>query len=510
MLTALVLSGCLNQPDTEPASDVVAPPVLPVINDDGTIELDIPVDVVLIGFPQSTVTGLAAALEPLPIKHGIYTNQRLLYPESGLPQPNPRVNPMQPTAVYEVQAAQIGTAARLAAALEAGSVDGLFDANLAEDLIVAELEDQGMAVSAQHPSLVFVHLGATGHHYRMTYETGHVDKVRVYGERQPVLVMDVSAAVDPWVGDGESYNLPVSADGADTVDTLADAARVATHFRLLQGPLYPPTTLTCHGITILTVVRGTALTETLPGYRTADDYVEPDRLVDAWENLLGDGRVFVDHVVLRLPADDPELEAVLRTGQLEALRYWMDQNWDDYWVPHDGCEPYVSVFLYGDLSDSGVSGIATYDVRDGRRLSFSSFNDLNRMQEEDAGLFAPVFHVPDESRYDSDWLDFLYTHETGHLFGQRHPHDVTLVDGSDGDRTYSSIWSAMSYQEDGKLPQFGAIDVNNQARNRAGILMEAVLAASPDDPAIDVALERMAEYDWLGAAAALEPALGTA
>lgn len=502
LLAFTAVAGCLEDKIETDATDSQPALVPALLGDQGIITLDVPVDVYMVGFPNATAMMVQAELEPEPIAHQVYSFGRtVLGPDGTIAAKN---NPVRPTAEYRVHAVPLGD---LAKRLDDSATDGLYDANQAEDALVLLLEQSGYLLDPNRPALVLLHLGDRGHSYRIQYETGYVDQVRAFGERTPLLVLDVSAAVDPWVGNGFEYNSPLQ---FDEVGALADAARAATHFRLLQGPLYPPALAPCHAVTLLTAVRGTNLADILPGYASAQDLVQVENLTRSWEALLGEGRVHVDPVFLQLPTDDLVLEAVLRTGDLDLLRFWMDENWDDYWVPHDGCEAYVSIFLVGDMTDSGVSGIAMYDIRDDRRLSFSSFNDLSRMQEEGAGAGAPVFYIPDDSRYENDWLDFLYTHETGHLFGQRHPHDINLVGGGGFDPTFSSIWSAMSYQEDGKLPQFGVVDQANQARNRAGFLLQAVLELDPEHPAVDASLEHMGQYHWRAANQILEGALASA
>ncbi len=503
LLAVASISGCLS--DGEPQKDQVVeiPELLPaILQEDGTISVTVPVDVFMVGFSESTAATVRAQLDNEVIEHGVYSFARsFLAPEGQVG--GTIKNFVQPTTQYRVHAVPLGN---LVSTLDQHMLETYYDANAAEDALVEHLTDAGFELDANRPSLVLMHLGTQGHSYRILYETGYVNQVRAFGERTPLLVLDVSAAMDPWVGTWDRYNSPLDSD--DT-GPLVDAVVAATHFRLLQGPLYPPTLAPCHAVTLLTAVRGTAAAEVLPGYTSAEDMVQADNLTRAWETLLGEGRVHVDPVVIQLPTDDPGLEAILRTGNLDLLRFWMDENWGDYWVEHEGCEAYVSIFLVGDVSDNGISGIAMYDIRDDRRLSFSSFNDLNRMREEGTGMGAPVFYVPDDSRYHSDWLDFLYTHESGHLFSMRHPHDVTLISGGAFETTFSSIWSSMSYQQDGKLPQFGVIDHTNYMRNRAGFLLEAVIEQDGESEAVTSALDHMGKYHWEAANRILEDALAS-
>lgn len=489
------MSGCASVEEPQDVPDPVEA-ILPATYADGAVDVEIPVPVVLIGFNGSVAAALQEELAPRAVEHSLYGYARsLLAPEGDHPPLG--LHHVQPQARYEVHSLPLDGLDDLP------KEDGLYLAREAEDAVVALLEGHGLAPHPGGPTLVFLNLDDTGHSYRMQYETGYVDGVRVFGERHPVLIMDTSAAVDPWVGDGQPYNRPMQ---DPDIETLVAATHTATEFRLLQGPIYPPTTKTCHAVTLVTAVRGTALSTHLPGYADPRELVDVENLTASWESLLGEGRVFIDSVFLDLPLDDPGLEVVLRNGPSDALRFWIDENWDDYHVAHEGCEAYVSLFIMGDASDSGVSGIAMYDVRDDRRLSWSAMNDMTRFNEEQDGAFAPIFYNDDDSRERLDWLNFLYTHETGHLFGQRHPHDISTPDGGGVDTTYSSIWSAMSYQQDGKIPLFGAIDANNHARNRAGFLLDEVLDQQPDAN-VTTALQHMGELAWWDAAYELERTL---
>jgi hypothetical protein len=125
-------------------------------------------------------------------------------------------------------------------------------------------------------------------------------------------------------------------------------------------------------------------------------------------------------------------------------------------------------------------------------------NDLTLFAEED-GELGTVFYQHDPTRNFTDWVNFLFSHETGHLFGQRHPHDISTNGGPPGGMTFAAIWSAMSYQQDGKIPLFGAVDQNNYARNRAGFLIDAALAIDAGAPEIAQALQLAGEYRWMEA-----------
>ncbi len=507
-------AGCdepMQSPPPEPGNDEgdggepTAQARPPATYADGRFAVDVPVPVILVGFPSGTAAELHGLLPELRPDQRTYNNARLLSPTFLNSGATTRPNPMDPTADYQYHDAPAIRAAIDAALPDLTIADGLLDANAMDDLIQQQIDALSLPVTADTPGIVLLHLGSNDHAYRLTYPTGYIENVRAFGERNPYTVLDVSARVDPYVGSSRSFNQPIAAEGA--AETLAEAVRVATWYRTLQGPLYPQSVDPCHAVTLMVVYRASTLSQTLPGYSRAEDLLDQEYLLAAWESLLGEGRVHVDPLFIALPVDDPPLEAILREGSNEALRAYMDENWDAYHVDHDGCQAYLSVFLIGDAADSGVSGIAMYDINDQRRISMSWMNDLTQFNEED-GAAGPIFYSDDPSRDRTDWVNFLFSHETGHLFGQRHPHDVSASGAPSAGMSFAAIWSSMSYQQDGKMPLFGAVDTNNYWRNRAGFIGEAAGEAGlVDDPVFAEALQLMGNNEWQEAGDALQAAL---
>ncbi|MGB1698074.1 MAG: hypothetical protein ACPHK8_06715, partial [Thermoplasmatota archaeon] len=335
----LSFSGCLSE-DPEPETET-SPALADVRVDDLRVHMDIPVPVVLIGFDEGYADTLRASLLDETVDHYVYDFPRnFLLDSAGGGSQVP--NAMLPTANYSVHDLS-ALKQDLLAAMEEHRGPGGVNATAIEDWLAAALPANGVSLSKQTPALVFLHLGGANQ-YRVVYSTGHVDDARVFGERQGLLIMDASAAADPWVGAFNSWEEPLSSSPV-SVPVLHQAILHATHYRLLQGPLYPVSLQECHAITLIVASRATTLTETIPEYQSALALADAPKLTKQWEALLGEGNVHVDLEGRLLPVDDPVLDAILRTGDLDALRWHFDENWDDYWVAHEGCEAYVSLYL---------------------------------------------------------------------------------------------------------------------------------------------------------------------
>lgn len=477
---------------------------------DGLLEVEVPVPVVLVGFGANATEALRKELDARPVRHALLSSEAN-FPPLGAARYGFPSFPLAPVPRYEVHALPDAAAASFFGRLAAeGELEkGLYDADLAERLLVDVLTREGLAPRAEAPTLVLLHAGQRlpePHSYRVAYEAGVVGGARAFGEREPLLAFDLSAAPDAWVGQDAPYEKPMKDPAAAGVPkTLALLARHATEHRLLQAPLYPVSPQGCHGITILGVTRAGSLGPA-PILPRAFDAIDASALKASFETLAGGEAVHVDLKLLRLPVDDPALHAVASTGNLDALRWYVTERWDDYWVAHEGCEAYLSVLIEGSVAD-GNMGIAQWDVDEDRRISFSIVDDEARiceMEAVDCGGASPgVFALP----------MYLVAHETGHLFGQRHPHDVTFHDG-DGQRApaFSSVHSVMSYQSADRTWSFGAIDANNWARNRVATLFQQADGASLDDAALKPVLDALSRQDWRAAAAALPrtPAEGAA
>jgi hypothetical protein len=538
-LTAPLVAGCVAPAQLAPAG-LDAGPVADVLKllDGGGFEVRVPVHLALMGFEPGTSAALQSALEPERIEHLASSAALNLPPDPAAATASGLLPlPVIPTAVYVVHEMPAAftdvTLARVAASRMGDAAGAVFDGNVLEDWLATELPGQGVPLDTDTPALVFLHAGGglpEGHAYRYSYLGGYVEPVRLVGERAPLLVMDVSAAADPYVvarppspegiafgtvfgrAEPQAFDRPLARGGADVVEVLREAAVEATNYRLLQGSLYPPTTLPCHAITLILGVRGAALTEVLPGYTRAQGAVDAASLDRAWENITGRGTVEVDVRVLRMPLDDPVLDAVSRggLGTLDALRFWLDANWQRYWVAHEGCEPYVSFLVYGDAADADSFGIATYDVQRSHRVSFAVVNEATRVRDEWRGPAADLAGTRDASRAKMDWVNLFFAHETGHLIGQQHTHNIQRA-GSDlpGTRwSFSSVWSAMSYQTDDKTLDFGAVDRANYHRNRAGYLLQAAQAEGLEGSTVwKGATQALAAYRWAEAGRLLEAAL---
>jgi hypothetical protein len=517
VLLALVaaVTGCLGA--TQPLGPAVAPlppaldPALALVEGRG-FALRVPVDVVVLGFDPGTAAALQVVLDEDPVLQDAL---------------------VQPTAVFRVHEASAALTAGALAAIEAARVPDapgdLYDANAVEDWLAVRLPAEGVPMDPDTPALVLLHGGDTlpqGHGYRVTYPKGWLEPVRLFGERHPLLVLDASAAEDKYVTEPpfsaerlvfgsvfgasqpDAYDFPLEPRGQATVEALAEAARDAVQYRLLQGDAVPVSTKPCHAVTLLLGVRATALTETLPGHAAAEASV--DLLDSVWENVTDASNVEVDLRVLRLPLDDPVLDVVSRggLGTSEAIKAWVSQNWASYWVPHEGCEAYVTFLVFGDPADADSFGIAMHDVQADHRVAFIVVNDATRLRDAWRGPAQEVVGTGSPSRV-PDWVTYLYAHETGHLLGQAHPHNIALEDGTLGtDRSFSSVWSAMSYQTDDRVSDFGALDRANHLRNRAGSLVKAAVDAGLQDTSgFADAMALLRAYRWQAAGDALVPLL---
>lgn len=459
------------------------------LKSDGTLGVTVPVPVVLMGFPKSTADALAAKLDPRKVDHDAYNTQNLLMPGSaGGTTPLPIVT----TADYRVYHADNDTYAQLLALSEGDANLGgaLRDANKIEDWLAARLAPDPTA-----PTIVLLAMPSE-RTYQYTLPGGALEGVRVFGERHPLLVVDVTASTDEWVGTSNAYDQPLNVGDAKIVDTLATLVAQATHHRILQGPLYPQATTECHAVTVLALERASSLGGSGLVARGAD-LLDTDTLAASFTALMGN-TVHLDVKSLLLPVDDPALGALTTGGEQDALRTYLETNFEQYHVPHEGCEPYLSLVVDGDATD-GTHGVAQFDATSGHRIAFSFVDDVQQLCAQ------PDFPIcASDSDGSFDWFTFLVAHETGHLLGQRHPHDIT---GGDVARTmsFSSIWSPMSYQVGDKIAEFGAMDKNNQLRNRVAYLYAEKHADL--DEAGTVALEdALSLHDWAAAEAALRGA----
>lgn len=506
-----------------------------VIRPDGRVALDIPVQVVLVGFPSSMPPALASRLAPQTFDHEYNSAPWSLDPEHPRPLPawsQPPL-PFLPTARYSVGAlSPAGSAAVESATVAAAENPWQSDGNAVEEAIRSELVREGFVLRADLPMLVVVHrgeanMGHAGYVYRA--ESGWVENARFFGGLHPFLVLDVSAAPDPdatYGSQGRAYERPLAPVGEATLAALDLAIEDATRVRLLPDLSYSTPARTCQAVTVLLAVRATSGEGLLPMMGDPDETVDPARLRDTFAELTG-GQVFVDLVRIDLPVDDPALDAIARAvsgttmtwhvpgvssgtsnvqnAVFELARTWIEVNWDRYHVPHEGCEPFLSVAIWGDVADSPYEyGFALHGEQSGHRFSFSSVGWMNRLAA-DPGPTPVTWRDPSRGFYDP--VDAIVAHETGHLLGLHHTHH----DPADA---WSDVWafgktlSIMGYPWQEKTVQFGAIDRANFARNQASFALDAVRRAGDlATPEAQEALGLLEAWRWNEATLALRPIL---
>lgn len=499
------------------------------ITDDDRLRIEVPVHIAMVGFPGSTSQAVADRLEKTPVDHQAYDSPRLLHGQgteaTAFPAPSFTENPVLPVAVPQVHHLDEDLAEAYRQHLEANEVDGtqgtIYDADAAERWLADQLREQGVPVDPDTPTLVLIHTGQEGKHaYRYTYTNGYLEPVRAFGGQQPILALDASAFSDPWVANatglvctegtdvqptcelqvGESWDRALPATGTATVDALEGAIDAAIQYRLLQGPLYPVADKPCYAVTVVLGVEETAPSQASPVNPSAEALLNGPLLDQALSAAVAPMTLHLDTTVLSLPADDPELAAIAETEDAELVREWMIRHWEDHWVAHDGCEAVVSFHLFGDASQGGDWGIAMMDRTDGYRVSLSVTAGLERFQETYTGPASGEINDRESSRSSYRMVDMLVAHETGHLLGLRHPHDITTTDPGDDQGTiwtFSSTLTAMSYQTEDRTWRFGEIDQTNLQRNRAGVLLQAAIEDDLDGtPGYQEALLQLAEHDW--------------
>ncbi|HET6397980.1 MAG TPA: hypothetical protein VFH47_00320 [Candidatus Thermoplasmatota archaeon] len=481
-------------------------PGAPVWRPDGSLQVDVPLDVVLVGFPAGTAAALQSELDAWEhqsdnlLSHPQFPADGTIATRAYTYQAQPLVQRVVPR-VLEVDAAQ-------AQAFHATVpvVDGLRDARATERLALELARDAGAIASPDLPPLVILHQGRDAAGYRMTYENGWLDGVRFFGGSEPVIVADVSAPMDRWVGDRQAYDLPVA---TDDLESLAFLVEDAAHYRAVHGGLYPPPLAPCHAVTVLYAVRASGTTG-LWSPITAAQALDAARIRARFEELTGDV-VHVDVVTKTLPVDDPALDAMLRNvgvamllpvsqgvaDPVELVRGWVERNWESYHVPHDGCEEYVSLVVFGDYLDDTDFGIAMHAADRSRRFSFSMASEWARAYAEAGPVGGIVYGSRPAHMGQYDLVTFLVTHETGHLFGLAHPHNHIDADNRRIVWSFSPGLTPMSYQTFDRTTDFGAIDRANWARNRVGFLFAALHeAGARDHPAAKAALEAVDRHAW--------------
>lgn len=518
VLTGLAGCGASSTGVNESARAAAAP--VAAVWKDGRLNIDVPVPVITIGFPEKDVAALQAELQPFAVNHQTGDLNQSLPPDvfEVVETQDPAVLlpafgetitlPVLPIAHYRVTAAPAALEQQFAALLEnIRDKDGHLDALAAEDFLAGALP-----LDPDNPTIVVLHkktLGAAARGWKIQGPTGFIAPVRLFGERHPLLVLDPSAVADSYASGTTTdpfaqnvYHNPVASSAAAII---AQYVRDATSYRVLQGPVYPPSQAPCHAVTgIFGLRESTSVSESM--VRKARETFDAQRVKAGWDHLTGTN-VFFDLKILSLPVDDPVLDALAR-GEFpafEVMRGYLSVMFEQYHVEHAGCEEYLSVVFAGDVAStpSGVLGIGTYDDSPGQRISMSWVHDIFRLTFDPA---SPYCFFSCNGKEFNNWWEYLFSHETGHIMGQRHPHDISLADpdlvtsqtGS-SNNAFSSVWSSMSYQQDGRMIDFGKIDSNNWRRNRAGFALAlAAQNGRENSPEWNAAMDRARHLDWQG------------
>lgn len=515
---APILAACSGQLPGNQSPPVARAAALGAQWQDGRLAIDVPVRVITLGVPDERVQQLQAELTPYLVDQQTGNDNQILSPDPAEIQDDGAValvplsgevrpNPVLPTAIYQLMAAPAALAAEFRAELDAIKLDGeLFDGNALEEWLAAALARHGMALNAGAPSMVLLDLrgfGIGNHGWKITGPAGYLAPVRIFGERQALLVLDPSAIADFFDPD-QVYSEPAA---AGSLTAIAQMVRDATDYRLLQASVYPIAQAPCHAVTGILGVKSSSLAER-GVLSPVEENFHPDWIKSSWDHLTGTD-VFFDLKVLSLPVDDPVLDAISRgeSPGLYLLELWVTLNWDKYHVDHPGCEDYLAVVFANDAAGVPgsllLSGYGSYDDNPGKRIAMGWTHDVFRLLSDPD---SPVCAFPErcEGRDYLNFADFLFSHEAGHLFGQSHPHDIERSDGFFTNLSFSAIWSSMSYKQEGRVIDFGAVDRNNWQRNRAGFALElAAQNGREGSAAWNAALDAAQVYDWQGVWAAL-------
>ncbi len=491
------------------------------------LEVDVPVPVITFGLSASEAAALADALPRYTVDHSTGDINQVISTDTEEPMDDPSALlplmgesypvPVLPTAVYAVQPAPPKLVDGFRKALDTAKISAnRFDALIMEDWLAAELPKHGFKLNPNAPSLVVLHLAAFGvdtHGWKIQGDTGFLEPVRLFGDRNPLLVLDPSAEDEPYDATSGGYRDPVTSDNAAVI---ANYVRAVTDYRVLQGSIYPVAQAPCHAVTAIMGVKAASLSQLpMSPLRPFEEAFRPEVIKAAFDNLTGTD-VFLDVKILSLPADDPALDAISRAEfpAFEVMRGYLTAMWESYHVDHPGCEEYLSVVFVGDAAavpGGGILGIGTYDDNPGKRISMSWVHDAFRLllDPESPGcavggqVFSPYYC---EGKDYLNWWEYLISHESGHILGQRHPHDISLIDGSVASSdSFSSIWSSMSYQQDGRMIDFGANDRANWQRNRAGFaLFIAAQNGREGTPEWNKAMDAASKLEWFSVWQALQ------
>lgn len=537
VLAVALLAGCLaddpGDPEAASASDADradpagGPPASVERLADGRLEVTVPVHVAVIGFEADVAERLDARLDEERVRHAHASWPRKAPPAEPTDPARPGAFPLipgpvgwsyspmpiEPVADYRVHGASAALEEEIRGELEAAMADDTIEANPVEDALAERLPEHGIPVREGAPTLVVLHAAGlldrdVGQHdwtYRLP--GGPLEGVRVFGERRPVLALDASAAPDDWTAPGDrgeppSYAEPLARSGQATARALDEAARDATHFRLLQAPFYASPTAPCHSLTVVFADRPGDDPRTRPD---PTDHVDLDRIEVQLDAVTGPVPVRVTAKTLQLPAGDPALAAATRgtLADRDRVRTLLDAEWETYWDPLEGCEAYVVV---ASATEGDFDGVAIYGEDEDRRLGLAI--------------------LPGEWASHDRTFEHTILHEAAHLIGPAHPHQYVPweEDGTDplppGDREetinsrWSSVWSVTSYQASAEVSYeptirfgedplglaFGVQDRANTLRSQVGFAYRAVHEAGlGEEPEVQQALADVERLDWAAA-----------
>lgn len=501
IVPALLLAGCIGGEESQELEEAQVdnasemPDVeLPELKEN-EVHVNVTVPVVLVGYSDEQASALEGELENEDVHHQTSDFPQIIRPDPSTATEQPSFDTfdlgVQPTADYDVRTLDNETEADLDQRLATWTAGGSVGPGHALEAYLAEQLDP----DPNAPSLVLVNSDGLEHGpdaWRYQMKNGYLEPVDSFGELEPLHVIDVA------------HNPDAAPDDAAATEGVVHEV---THYRLLQGTVYPPSTAECHALTVVTAYRPTALANYDPGMQNPEELFDPAMIEGAYENLTSNinETVHVDAKVLELPVDDPVLDALSRGefATFEAQRAWITQNWDEYWVEHEGCEAYVSFVVHTDAASTmtAVNGIGLYDESTGYRVGLSWINELQRyLTDNDSPLSSASPLGQGESVEEYNYLNYLHAHEAGHTFSMRHPHDISGSGGGGSSTAHEDVWSTMSYSNDGRAADFGAIDQANFARNKVGALVLEAQEQGASEEDLTPALEHIAAYEWAQAA----------